>query len=76
MNMPYIDAYDLDMLPNVRFWVDDTHIRLVGTPVHKGSVVHLEESIACVVLPTVYVILHYVLYLPHSPVNAVLLLRF
>lgn len=76
MNMSYINAYDFDMLPDIRFWVDDTHIRLVGAPVHKGPIVHLEESITSVVLPTVYVILHYVLYLPYSQVNVVLSLRF
>ena len=43
---------DLDVLPNVRFRIDDAHIRLIGTPIHKGSVVHLQERISSVVLPT------------------------
>ncbi len=74
--MSYANVYDLDMLPDVRFWVDDTHIRLVSTSIHKGPVVHLEEGIAGIILPTIYVILRSVLYLLHSQVNVVLSLHF
>lgn len=38
------------MLPNIRFWVDDAHVRLVCSSINKGTVIHLKERIACIVL--------------------------
>jgi hypothetical protein len=39
-----------DMLPNIGFWVDNAHIRLICTSVNQSPVIHLKEGIAGVVL--------------------------
>ena len=41
---------DLDVLPYVRFGVDNAHVWLVCTAVHEHTIVHLEERILSVVL--------------------------
>lgn len=55
MNSWYTNGPDLDVLPNVRFRIDDAHVRLIGTPIYKRPVIHLQEGIASVVLPTGYI---------------------
>jgi hypothetical protein len=40
----------LDMLPDVRLWVDDAHIRLVSSAVHQNPVVHLKERVSRIIL--------------------------
>ena len=40
----------LDVLPNVCFGADDTHIRLVCTTIYENAIVHLKESIPRIVL--------------------------
>lgn len=42
----------LYMLPNVRLWIYDAHVRLVCTTVYKRAIVHLEECITSIVLIT------------------------
>jgi hypothetical protein len=41
---------DFDVLPDIRLWVDDAHVRLISTPIHEGSVIHLKKGITSVVL--------------------------
>jgi hypothetical protein len=41
---------DLDMLPNIRFRVNDTQIRLVSTTIYKYAIVHLQKGVSRVVL--------------------------
>lgn len=41
----------LDVLPNVGFWVDHAHVRLIGAAVDEYSVVQLKEAILGIVLP-------------------------
>lgn len=40
----------LDVLPDIGFWVDDTHVRLIGAAVDENSVVQLKEAILGIVL--------------------------
>ena len=46
----HVALWDLDVLPDIRLWVDDTHVGLVGTAIHKNAVVHLQECVLRVVL--------------------------
>lgn len=46
------DIAHLDVLPNIGFWVDDAHVRLIGAAVDENSVVELEEAILGIVLPS------------------------
>ena len=41
----------LDVLPNIGFWVDYAHVRLIGAAVDENSIVQLEEAILGIVLP-------------------------
>lgn len=40
----------LDVLPYVRFGVDDAHIGLIGPSVDQDPIVHLQKGIACIIL--------------------------
>ena len=44
---------DLDMLPYIRFGVDDAHIWLVCAAVDKNAIVHLQERVLGIVLPRI-----------------------
>ena len=44
---------DLDMLPYIRFGVDDAHIWLVRTAIDKNAIIHLKEPVLGVVLPRI-----------------------
>lgn len=39
------------MLPDIRFWVDNAHVGLVGAAIYEHTVVHLQECILGIVLP-------------------------
>lgn len=39
-----------NVLPNIRLWIDDAHVRLVRSAVHEHSVIKLQEGVLCVVL--------------------------
>ena len=41
---------DLNMLPNIRFRVNDTQIRLISTTIYKYAIIHLQKGVSCVVL--------------------------
>ena len=41
---------NLNMLPNIRFRVNDTQIRLISTTIYKHAVIHLQKSVSCVIL--------------------------
>lgn len=44
------ELVNLDMLPDIRLRIDDAHIRLVCSPIHQSSVVHLQERVTGIVL--------------------------
>ena len=41
---------DLNMLPNIRFRVNDTQVRLISTTIYKYAIIHLQKGVSCVVL--------------------------
>lgn len=40
----------LDVLPDIGFWVDHAHVRLVGAAIDENSVVQLEKAILGIIL--------------------------
>lgn len=40
----------LDGLPHVRLWVDDAHVRLIGSTVDEETIVQLQKSVISIVL--------------------------
>ena len=47
--LAYINHY-LDMLPNIRFRVDNTHVRLISASIYEDPVIHLQECISGIIL--------------------------
>jgi hypothetical protein len=39
-----------DMLPDVRFGIDDTHIRLICPTIYEDPIIHLEKCIPSIIL--------------------------
>ena len=38
------------MLPNIRFRVDNTHVRLISASIYEDPVIHLQECVSGVIL--------------------------
>lgn len=46
----HVALRNFDVLPDVRFGVDDTHVRLVCATIDENAVVHLQKRILGIVL--------------------------
>lgn len=45
-----IDGPHLDVLPNIGFGIDDTHVWLICATIHEGAIIHLKKRVSGIVL--------------------------
>ena len=40
----------LHILPDIRLWIDDAHVRLIGTSIYQQTIIQLKECVSRVIL--------------------------